>query len=390
MILIVGASLAGLRAAEAVREGGYDGELAILGEERSMPYDRPPLSKEVLLGEKGAEEVLLPVADGLDARWLLGERALGLDPVAKRVRTAAGEEVGYDSLIVATGSGPRRLPGLEPDGERVLEVRTIEDALKLAAALDRAERLLIVGSGFIGVEVASAARARGVAVSVVTLDPPLVAAGHLVSRAAAAMLAANGVELYEEHTVASLERRPDGVLATLDEGTTIAASLAVVAVGAAPNVGWLEGSGLELENGVVCDAELRAVGVEDVYAAGDVARWPNPLFAGRPMRIEHWANAIEQGDAVGAAVLAGADAEPFVSLPSVWSDHFGTRLQVVGLPALADSFELAAGEVGAGEFAALALFDGNPVGAVSYGMRREFAKLRARIRSELPVSGSIH
>ncbi|MBS1885597.1 MAG: FAD-dependent oxidoreductase [Actinobacteria bacterium] len=390
MILIVGASLAGLRAAEAVREGGYEGELTILGEERAMPYDRPPLSKEVLLGEKGAAEVLLPVAGGLDARWRLGERAVGLDPVAKRVRTEAGEEVGYDSLILATGSGPRRLPGLEPDGERVLEVRTIEDALKLAAALGRAERLLIVGSGFIGVEVASAARARGVAVSVVTLDPPLVAAGHLVSRAAAAMLAANGVELHEEHTVASLERRPDGVVATLDEGTTIAASLAVVAVGAAPNVGWLEGSGLELENGVVCDAELRAVGAEDVYAAGDVARWPNPLFAGRPMRIEHWANAIEQGDAVGAAVLAGAEARPFASLPSVWSDHFGTRLQVVGLPALADSFDVVAGEGDAGEFAALALLEGNPVGAVSYGMRRDFAKLRARIRSELPVSGSIH
>jgi 3-phenylpropionate/trans-cinnamate dioxygenase ferredoxin reductase component len=389
VIVVVGASLAGLRAAEAVREAGFDGELTVLGEEQSMPYDRPPLSKEVLAGEKGAEEVLLPVPDGLGARWLLGERAVGLDPEAKLVHTASGAEVPYSALILATGSAPRRLPGLEPDGERVLELRTIEDALRLSAALDGARRLLIVGSGFIGVEVASAARARGVEVSVVPLDPPLVAAGHLVSQAAEALLRRHGVALYKERTVAALQRRDGGVLATLDEGTTIEASLAVVAVGAAPNVEWLEGSGLQLEDGVVCDAELRAVGAECVYAAGDVARWPNPLFAGRPMRIEHWANAIEQGDAVGAAVVKGEDAEPFVSLPSVWSDHFGTRLQVVGLPALADEFEVEAGSLEAGEFAAIANLDGNPVGAIGYGMRREFAKLRARVRSQLPVSGAV-
>jgi NADPH-dependent 2,4-dienoyl-CoA reductase/sulfur reductase-like enzyme len=387
VILIVGASSAGLRAAEGLRTAGYDGELTILGAEREMPYDRPPLSKEVLLGVKGAAEVLLPVPEQLGARWLLGERAVSLDAEARTVRTERDREIAYESVIVATGSAPRHLPGLEPDGERVLELRTVGDALKLREAFATARRLLIVGGGFIGVEVASAARALGLEVAIVSLDPPLAAAGQLVSTAAAAMLVENEVELHPGRTVATLERLPDGVVATLDDGTAIVASIAMVAVGVTPNVGWLEGSGLQLEDGIVCDAELRAVGVERVYAAGDVARWPNPLFGGRSMRIEHWANAIEQGGAVGATVVMESAAEPFASLPSVWSDHFGTRLQSVGVPALADEFEVIAGSVESGEFLATARLDGNPVGAVGYGLRRDFAKLRARVRSQMPVGG---
>ncbi len=387
-VLIVGASLAGLRAAEALREAGFAGELTILGAEQTMPYDRPPLSKEILLGEKGPGEVALPVPDDLHARWLLGECAVSLDPERKVVGTESGEELSYGLLIIATGSSPRRLPGLEPDGQRVLEVRTIEDAIALRAALERGGRLLVVGGGFIGIEVASAARAAGVEVTVVTLDPPLAIAGHLVSEFADAMLVEHGVELYKEHTVAAIETSGDGLLVTLDQGTRVEAAAAVIAVGATPNVGWLEGSGLRLEDGVLCDPELRAVGFGDIYAAGDVARWPNPLFAGRPMRIEHWANAIEQGDAVGAAAARGGG-EPFASLPSVWSDHFGTRFQAVGLPGLADGFEVTAGDPEEGQFAAVASLDGHPIGAISYGMRREFAKLRARVRSQLPVSDSV-
>jgi 3-phenylpropionate/trans-cinnamate dioxygenase ferredoxin reductase subunit len=386
VILIVGASLAGLRAAEGLREAGFDGEVTILGDETSMPYDRPPLSKEVLRAEKGAEEVSLPIPERLGARWLLGERATGLDAEARTVRTERGRTLDYDSLVVATGSGPRRLPGLEPDGDRVFELRTIDDALNLRDAFATAARLLIIGAGFIGVEVASAARAAGLEVTIVSLDPPLIGAGRLAGEAAAALLGEHGVELLEGRTVAALERLPDGVVAKLDEGTTIAASLAVVAVGAAPNVEWLAGSGLRLEDGIVCDAALRAVGVNDVYAAGDVACWPNPMLGGRPMRIEHWANAIEQGDAVGAAVVKGAAAEPFASLPSVWSDHFGTRLQAVGLPALADELEVTAGSTESGCFTALARLEGKLVGAVGYGMRRDFAKLRAQVRSRMPVA----
>ncbi|MFN8164233.1 MAG: FAD/NAD(P)-binding oxidoreductase [Solirubrobacterales bacterium] len=388
-VLVVGASLAGLHAAEALRETGYQGGLTILGAERSTPYDRPPLSKELLLGEKSSEDVRLAVSERIEADWILGQRAVALDTVEKLVRTDQGAELRYGALIVATGSEPRRRPGLEPDGERVLELRTLDDAVRLRRVLREADRILVVGGGFIGIEVASTARALGVGVTVVTLDPPLVAAGHLAAGACRAMLREHSVGLHEGRTVASLRRDERGVVAVLDEGTEVEASAAVVAVGATPNVAWLRGSGLRLEDGVLCDAELRALGVEDVYAAGDVARWPNPLFAGRSMRVEHWTNAVEQGRAVAVALTQGRQAQPFASLPSVWSDHFGTRLQTAGLTATADEFEIEQGSVEEGEFAAIARLEGRPVGALAYGMRRDFALLRGRLHSQLQVGEAI-
>jgi 3-phenylpropionate/trans-cinnamate dioxygenase ferredoxin reductase component len=373
-IVVVGASLAGVRAAETLRREGFAGHLTVLGEEPYAPYDRPPLSKELLTGALGPEELALRVAPEAEAEWRLGERALGLDPVARVVRTAAGD-VPYDGLVIATGSAPRRVPGLEPDGARIVEVRTIDDGLRLRALLADARSVLIVGAGFVGIEVASSARALGLETTVVTLEPPLLPAGPLAGVVAEELLEQHGVAVWPGRTVLNVA---DGV-ATLDDGTELHADVIVVAVGARPRVDWLAGSGLELDDGIGCDACLRAVGVEGVVAAGDVARWPNPRFAGRSLRVEHWSNAVEQGVAAARTLLAGDAAEPYAGLPSFWSDHFGTRLQSIGLPALADEFVVTEGKVAEQRFAAGAYRDGELIGAVAYGLPRALIPLRAQL-----------
>ena len=378
-IVVVGASLAGVRAAETLRREGFDGDLTILGEERCAPYDRPPLSKEILAGEMGPDDATLPVAADLDAEWRLGDPATSLDAERRVVRTAGGDELAYDGLVVATGSEPRRVPGLEADGRRVLELRTIEDSLRLRDLLGTASELLIVGAGFIGVEVAAAARRRGVRTTIVTLDPPLLPAGRLACDAARRLLDQHGVEVLQGRTVVSIAAEADRRTATLDDGAQISADAVLVAVGVRPRVGWLDGSGLSVDDGVLCDEALRAVGATDVVAAGDVARWPNPLFGGRLMRIEHWSNAIEQGTAAARALLAGEHAGPFAGVPSFWSDHFGVRLQSVGLPALADEFVVTGGDVASGRFGAAAYHDGQLVGGVAYGMPKAIIALRAEL-----------
>ncbi|MHB1810578.1 MAG: NAD(P)/FAD-dependent oxidoreductase, partial [Solirubrobacteraceae bacterium] len=378
-IVVVGASLAGLRAAEALRGEGFSGELALLGQEREAPYDRPPLSKAVLLGERDRASVVLTQAQDLKASWRLGEAAVGLDVATRTLRTSADEELDYDGLVICTGSSPRRLRGLEPDGQRVLELRTLADSLRLRELLSTAAKALIVGCGFIGMEIASAAAARGLGVTMVGPDPPLAVAGPLASEVATELLARGRVELRVPHVLSALERRAGGVEGILDGGETIAADFAVIAVGATPNVQWLQGSGLRLDDGLLCDACLRALEADSIVAAGDVASWPNPLLGGARMRVEHWTNAVEQAAAAASTLLAGAEAEPFASLPSVWSDHFGTRFQALGAPARAPRVEVLAGAVDEGRFAALALRGEEPVGAIVYGMPREFAKLRARL-----------
>jgi NADPH-dependent 2,4-dienoyl-CoA reductase/sulfur reductase-like enzyme len=385
-IVIVGASLAGVRAAETLRREGFGGRLTVLGEEPYAPYDRPPLSKEILVGEMQVEDVALPVAPECEADWCLGERAVALDTERRAVLTAGGDEHAYDGLLIATGSAPRRIPGLEPDGARIVDVRTVDDALRLRELLVNASSVLIIGAGFIGIEVASAARTLGIDTTIVTLEPPVLPAGPLASSAAARLLEGNDVTLWQGRTVLSVMADGGQQIATLDDGTTLSADVIVVAVGARPRVEWLEGSGLDLHDGVLCDATLCAVGAEDIVAAGDVARWSNPLFGGRTMRIEHWSNAVEQGAAAARSLLAGADAEPFASLPSFWSDHFGVRLQSIGLPALADEFVVTAGHVDEGRFGAGAYRDGELVGGVAYGMPKALIALRAQL-TKVGVTG---
>jgi 3-phenylpropionate/trans-cinnamate dioxygenase ferredoxin reductase component len=376
-IAIVGGSLAGLKAAETLREDGFEGRIAVVGDE--PPYDRPPLSKEILAGEMTPEQAALAPADGVDVEWLTGRRATALDVAARRVRLDGGDALGYDGLVIATGSAPRRLPGLEPDGDRVLELRTMADALRLRAILETASRVAVVGCGFIGVEVASAARARDVEVVLVSLDPPLAQAGALAGGVAEALLREHGAELRVGRTVGAVERGAGRCRVTLDDGEALLTDAVVVAVGAAPRTDWLAGSGLDVADGVLCDSALRVVGADAVVAAGDVARWPNPLFPEAPIRVEHWNNAIEQGAAAARALLAGEDAEPFAAVPSFWSDHFGVRLRSVGLPGLADRFEVTAGAVEERRFAAAAYRHGRLLGGVTYGIPRALQRIRSQL-----------
>lgn len=381
-IVVVGASLAGLRAVERLRADGFTGAITVLGDEPHAPYDRPPLSKELLAGTRTHDDVAFPVAPELGVEWVLGDAATGLRLDRRMVETESGAELPFDGLVIATGSGPRRLPAFDLSLPNVFELRTIGDAAGLRAALVAEARphLLIVGSGFIGVEVAATARELGAEVTIVSLDPPLKVAGELVSSVCSEMLADHGVRTIVGHGVASTEAGERLEAVVLDDGRRIEADLFVVAAGAVPATGWLEESGLGLDNGVLCDASLAVVGAERIVAAGDVARWPNPLLGGMPMRIEHWTNAVEGGAAAARTLLNGSGPETeYRTVPGFWSDHFGIRLQSVGLPVLADRFEVVDGSVEERRFAAAAYLGDLLVGCIAYANPRTLVQYRMRL-----------
>ena len=332
-IVVVGASLAGLRAAEALRDAGYDATLTLVGAERRMPYDRPPLSKQVLSGEWDAERTDLrdrASYEALDLDLRLGRTATALDLAARTVELYGGETVRFDGLIVATGTAPRVLPGT-PALEGIHTLRTLEDCLAIRRAFDDGGRVAVVGAGFIGSEVAATARERGLDVTLIEAAPvPLVrAVGEEMGRVCAALHDDHGVDLRLGAGVESFEGSGRVQRVRLSDGTAVDADVAIVGVGVAPSTGWLESSGLALRDGVVCDATC-AASAPGVYAAGDVARWRNPLFDDE-MRVEHWTNATEQGRAAALNLLAGpADATPFAPVPYFWSDQYGVKIQLVG------------------------------------------------------------
>ena len=383
-LLVVGASLAGLRAAEALRTEGFDGALTILGAEPHRPYDRPPLSKGVLTGDVDPTDLSLRTAPGLDAEWVLGEAATALDLSRRTVTTAARRALGFDGLVIATGSAPVRLPVLDPSVDGVFELRTLEDAQALRAALGAGPRVAIVGGGFIGVEVASTARTLGLQTTIVSLDPPLGRAGPLISSIVTEQLRDHGVAVHAGRTVAAV-RGESGVTAlVLDDGTDVAADVVVSAVGARPATGWLAGSGLRIDDGIACDAGCAALGAHRVVAAGDVVRFPHPLARGQTLRVEHWTNAVDQARAAARTLVGAPGAAPATpSIPSFWSDHFGTRVQSVGLPHVADQVDVVEGSVADRRFAAVAYRDGEIVGAVSYGLPKALAKLRVQLARRL-------
>jgi 3-phenylpropionate/trans-cinnamate dioxygenase ferredoxin reductase component len=376
----VGASLAGLRAAETLRLEGFDGELTILGAEPHRPYDRPPLSKELLSGAADPVDIALPVTEDLRAEWILGDVAAKLDLERRVVWTGTRSELPFDGLVIATGSVPRRLRVIDHERPGVLELRTIDDALALRDALATRPPVALIGCGFIGVEVASAARELGSEVTIISLDPPLIVAGGLVSAVCEQMLADHGVRLALGRHVTDMRSTAGEHELRLDDGSVVGAELVVVAVGARPQTDWLNGSGLVIGDGVLCDASCAAVGAESVVAAGDVARWPNPLFDHVPIRIEHWSNAVEQGMAAARTLLHGSGPETaYAPVPSFWSDHFGTRLQSVGLPLLGERTEIVAGGPEERRFVAASHRNGELVGATTYGMVRELVRYRARL-----------
>jgi NADPH-dependent 2,4-dienoyl-CoA reductase/sulfur reductase-like enzyme len=331
-LVVVGASLAGLRAVEGARKSGFGGRITLVGGERHLPYDRPPLSKAFLDADTPAwpvfrAEETLRVELGVEL--LLGTPATGLDTGARRVRVGDSRTLEFDALVIATGAHARTLPGAL---RGVHTLRTIDDAVAIRAALDSGAATVVVGGGFIGSEIASGARKRGLPVTVVeALPTPLVrAVGEVMGARLAALHTAGGTDLRCGVGVAELlgDGAVEGV--ALTDGTVIPADLVVVGIGSAPSTGWLDGSGLAVDNGVVCDETLRA-GVEGIYAAGDVANWPNPAL-GRRTRLEHWTSAAEQGAHAARNALNPEAATAYTTVPYFWSDWYGARIQFVGSP----------------------------------------------------------
>ena len=323
-VVVVGASVAGISAATALRRGGHRGTITLIGAEPHPPYDRPPLSKQVLAGEWEAARIALSPGDALaklDLDLRLGTAATGLDLAARTVGLDDGATAAYDALVIATGVRPRTVPG---EGAHVL--RTLDDALRLRELIGPGSRLIVVGAGFLGTEAAAVARGRGAQVVMVEPAPvPLAAAvGEPVGAAIARAHRERGVDLRTGIGVASVAK--DGVL--LADGTVLEADAVLVAVGARPNTEWLEGSGLTLDDGVRCDSRGLAA-APAVYAAGDVARWHNPRY-GVEMRVEHRTNAAEMAMAVAANILDPQAPRDFDPVLYFWSDQYDLRIQSVG------------------------------------------------------------
>ncbi|HUI03996.1 MAG TPA: FAD/NAD(P)-binding oxidoreductase [Acidimicrobiales bacterium] len=380
-VVIVGGSLAGLRAAETLRAEGHGGTITLIGAEPHVPYDRPPLSKQFLAGSWGLERVVLRppeklAALGLDLR--LGHRAERLDLDGRTLELDDGALVGFDGLVLATGAQPRPLPGA-PALSGVHVLRTLEDSIALGAVIGEAVRVVVVGAGFIGSEVAATCRARGAHVTVVeALPQPLARVlGEEMGAACGALHSANGVELRTGVGVAGLVAGANGGAVggvALDDGTVLDADVVVVGIGVVPTTAWLEGSGLELADGVVADATLHAA--EGVVVAGDVARWFDQ-GEGALVRIEHWTNAAEQGAVAARSLRAGrAGAAPYVPVPYFWSDQYDTKIQVIGHPRPDAEVVVVEGTPSSGRFVALYGHDGKLVAALGFGRPRQLMAYR--------------
>ncbi len=382
-IVVVGASLAGLRAVEALRRLGYDGRLALVGAESQRPYDRPPLSKEVLRGAREPEQIALSKPERFEALGLelhLGARAIALDLSERVAVLEGGERLRFDGLVIATGATPRRLPSAH-DLAGVYTLRTLEDCLAIRRDLEQSPRVVVVGAGFIGAEVAATCRQRGLDVALVeTLPVPMAhALGTEIGTVLAAVHRDQGVDLRCGAAVAGLVGSDRVERVRLGDGTELRADLVVVGIGVAPEVGWLEPSGLALSDGVVCDQTL-ATNAPGVVAAGDVARWYNPRF-GESMRVEHWTNAVEQGEAAAERLLAGPEgAVPFAPVPFVWSDQYELKIQSAGHPKPDDEIQIVDGSLQERRFVALFGRADRLAGALAFNRPRQLMAYRRKLR----------
>ncbi|MDX3853400.1 NAD(P)/FAD-dependent oxidoreductase [Streptomyces sp. AK02-01A] len=381
-IVVVGASAAGLSVVEGLRREGYTGRLTLVGEEAHLPYDRPPLSKQLLSGEWEAERLQLRASgavNALDLDLRLGTAAVSLDTGAGEVALADGSRVGYDALAVATGTRARRLRGTDGiSGVHVL--RTLEDALALREDLAAKPHLVVVGGGFVGAETAAVARGLGCEVTLVTdtAQPMGDALGDGLGTMLRAVHTEHGVRLMTgalvDH-VLTAGGRATGV--RLVDGRTIAADTVLVGIGAQPNVEWLADSGVPVSDGVVCDATLHAG--SGVWAAGDVASWPHPL-TGEPVRVEHRTNAAEQGLAVARNMLAGPErATPFETVPYVWTDQYDLKIQIYGRTRGADDVRIVEGGLAERRLVAVYGKNGRVCAAVGINMARALRSYRPQV-----------
>ena len=401
-VVVAGAGVAGLRAAEAVRKAGFAGEVVVVGEEPRMPYNRPPLSKDAI--GAGFDLGTLPFRVSKAAagvQWRLGTRVAAADLAARTVTLADGTRLDWDGLVAATGVRSRRLTLPGPDAGRHA-IRTIDDLEGLRKDLDRARRIVVVGGGFIGCEVAAAAVQRGLEVTVVEPEPlpmlrPL---GGELAAALARRHEARGVEFRLGVFPAGFGGDPRVESVLLSDGALVAADVVVESVGSVLNTEWLDGNGLDLRNGVLTDDRLRVVGRDDagsdgvgwdgvgrddVVAAGDVARFPHPLFGGVARRAEHWTVATDTARYAGAALgrhLSGGDSAvggPFGAVPTFWSDQYEMRIQSFGVTGLDDARVLEGGLDG--DVAVGYHRDGRLVGVVLIGLAGRYQHYRTLIAS---------
>lgn len=388
-VAIIGASLAGLSAARALRAKGFDGRVTVVGDEAHRPYDRPPLSKEFLSSDMTETDLALEADDDdLQADWLLGAAAINLDTRGEAIELANGARIDADGVIIATGSRARRWPDCEAMAG-VHVIRTIDDAIALRADLQAGARLVVIGAGFIGAEIASTARKLDLEVTVVEVGPtPLqVQLGSRLGAVVAARHAVNGTTLICGVGVAGLtgERglrigagagRVTGV--DLVDGRHLPADTVVVGIGAVPNIEWLRGSGLRLGNGVLCGSNGQT-DVPNVVAVGDCAAWLDPS-TGSVRRVEHWMGALERpAIAVGALLSGGLDPCAPVKPPYFWSDQYGSHIQFAGIAGPDDEITIEDGSCEDHCFLATYRRDNRVVAVLAVDQPRLFARWRRQI-----------
>jgi len=389
-IVVVGAGLAGLRASEQLRAHGWTESIVVLGDELHQPYNRPPLTKTAL--RDGVDPTVLAFrqrASTADVDWRLGRRVSSADLTSRTLTLADGSSLAFDGLVIATGVRSRRLPLAAPLELRHT-IRTIEDAQTLHRLLTPGARVVVIGGGFIGCEVAGTASALGCSVTVVEpLETPLEGpAGALVGAEVQRRHEAHGVTFRLCRIVTAIEKETDSTAVVLDDGSRIEADVVVEAVGSVANTEWLDGQGLDLSNGVLCDEDLHpltAAGpVTDVVAIGDVARFPISAFGTTPYRIEHWTMPTDTGAHAARSLLRTLTGDPhdgpaFTPLPTFWSDQYGTRIQSFGMPALGrDDVRVLEGDLH--EEAAVGFHrDGVLVGIVLFGMAKQMLHYRTQI-----------
>ncbi|MEV0640937.1 FAD-dependent oxidoreductase [Streptomyces sp. NPDC050619] len=397
-VVIVGASLAGLQTAEALREDGFSGRLTLIGDEPHRPYDRPPLTKACVSEKLPPDRLELPVTQSLDAHFRLGVPATGLDTDHRLVRLADGGTVGYDALVIATGTRARPFPGGAADGiDGVLTVRTRDDAEELQRRLARPpRRVAVIGAGFLGGELASGCRELGLDVTLIEaqatpLQGPL---GSVMGGVVADLARNRGVDLRLGTTVERFVADETGALRriVLSDGDTVDADLAVVALGALRNVEWLDGSAVRSDSGGVhCDDQCRALDhvgqpLPDVYVAGDVAAAPHPLLPDRRLSVEHWGNAVTQARTVAHNITRRPDQDPIphTELPAFWSSQFGVNIKGVGHPGIADRIAVVQGALGQGSFSVLYGREDRTVAAVTFDNGRYLHYYESLVRQGAP------
>nr|WP_231995989.1 FAD/NAD(P)-binding oxidoreductase [Mycobacterium sp. 852002-51163_SCH5372311] len=381
-IVIVGGGLGAARTAEQLRRADYTGPITIVSDEVHLPYDRPPLSKEVLRSE--VDDVALKPREWYDEKNVtlrLGSAAVSLDTTAQRVTLSDGSVLGYDELVIATGLVPRRIPSF-PDLEGIRVLRSFDQSMALRTHASAAKRVVIVGAGFIGCEVAASLRSLGVDVALVEPQPTPLAAvlgeqiGELVTR----LHRAEGVDVRTGVGVAEVRGEGHVDTVVLSDGTELAADLVVVGIGSRPATEWLDGSGIEVDNGVICD-EAGRTSAPNVWALGDVASWRDPT--GHQARVEHWSNVADQARVVVPAML-GQDVPSAVVVPYFWSDQYDVKIQCLGEPEATDIVHLV--EDDGRKFLAYYERDGVLVGVVGGGMPGKVMKVRAKIAAATPIS----